>query len=100
MSTHGEIEMAIDTPEQLQGRIDAESDPAKRLELVQRRLDLTEQLAHESNGPDLNGLEAEFVKVAKSYAERKGISYTAFREVGVPAATLKRAGIPRTRRVA
>jgi hypothetical protein len=34
------------TPEQLQERIDAETDPAKRLELVQRRLDLTERLAN------------------------------------------------------
>jgi hypothetical protein len=86
------------TPEELQRRIDAETDPAKRLELVQRRLDVTERLANDSDEPDLDVLEARFVKVARSYAERKGISYTAFREVGVPAATLKQAGIPRTRR--
>ena len=33
---------------------------------------------------------------AAGYAERKGISYTAFRSVGVPAAVLKAAGISRS----
>ena len=43
----------------------------------------------------LTQLEAEFVKFAKSYSERKAISYAAWREVGVSAATLKAAGIGR-----
>ena len=32
---------------------------------------------------DLSGLEADFVSVAKEYSQRKGISYAAWREVGV-----------------
>ena len=32
-------------------------------------------------GVDLTGLEDEFVWLAKGYADRKGISYKAFREV-------------------
>jgi hypothetical protein len=44
---------------------------------------------------DLSGFEADFVKAAKGYSERKGISYTAWRELGVPAAVLKQAGIGR-----
>ena len=44
---------------------------------------------------DLRKLEGDFVEVAKSYAERKGISYASWRDVGVPAATLTKAGIKR-----
>lgn len=76
----------------------ATADPLKRLQLAQERLSLQDELAAQSsNGVDLEELEARFVEVAAGYAHRKGISYAAFREVGVPAATLKAAGIPRTR---
>ena len=37
-------------------------------------------------------------QVAKSYSERKGISYSAWREIGVSADVLRRAGIAQTRR--
>ncbi len=33
---------------------------------------------------------------AKSYGERKGISYEAWRQLGVPAEVLKRAGITKS----
>ncbi len=65
------------------------------LDLVQKRRDLTAELEAMDTGVDLEGLEAAFVTVARAYAERKGISYASWREVGVPAATLKRAGISR-----
>jgi hypothetical protein len=42
-------------------------------------------------------LEKDFVKVARAYGSRKGISYTAWRSVGVSAGVLQRAGIARTR---
>ena len=71
------------------------ADPLKRLQLAQEELDLTEELARMDQGVDLGDLESEFVKVAKSYAARKGISYAAFRQVGVPASVLKEAGISR-----
>jgi hypothetical protein len=35
------------------------------------------------------------VKVAKSYSERQNISYASWRDVGVEASVLKRAGISR-----
>jgi hypothetical protein len=47
------------------------------------------------NGIDLSSLEAEFVKVAQGYSDRQGISYAAWREVGVEASVLKKAGISR-----
>lgn len=82
----------------LQQQIDEEDNPAKRVELIQRRLDYEERLADTEDAPDIDELEAAFVEAAREYSERKGISYTAWREAGVPAATLKEAGIPRTRR--
>lgn len=69
----------------------------ERLEAHQRLLDLeAERVAMLEAEVDLPALEAEFVRYAAGYAERKGISYQAFRMCGVPAAVLKRAGIPRT----
>jgi hypothetical protein len=67
-----------------------------RLELIQRRRDLEVELAGmQAGGNDISALEKAFVKVGKSYANRKAISYAAFREFGVPADVLKRAGISR-----
>lgn len=83
---------------ELESRIQSESDPASRVELIQKRLDLEEQLKSASDGPDPEELEKGFVEAAKEYSERKGISYTAWRELGVPAATLREAGVSRTRR--
>lgn len=85
---------------QIQERIDGEPDPAKRVEQIQKRLDLEERLVELGDAPDMDALEEGFVDAAKEYSERKGISYPAWREAGVPAAVLKQAGIPRTRRTA
>ena len=71
------------------------ADALKRLQLTQERLDLSAELENMDSGVDLAELEAEFERVAKGYAARKGISYAAFRQLGVPAAVLKRAGITR-----
>lgn len=84
----------------LQATIDAEPDPAKRVELIQKRLDLEERLVELQDEPDLESLEQAFIEAAPEYSERKAISYTAWREAGVPAAVLKAAGIRRTRRAA
>ncbi|WP_052664699.1 hypothetical protein [Nitriliruptor alkaliphilus] len=82
----------------VQSSINAEPDPAKRVELIQKRLDLEAKLVDLQDDVDLDALEEGFVQAAGPYSERKGISYTAWREAGVPAAALKRAGVPRTRR--
>lgn len=71
-------------------------DPLKRLHLIQERLDLRSELETGDAGADLTELEAGFVAVAASYGERKGITYSAWRELGVPAAVLTRASITRT----
>lgn len=71
------------------------SDPLKRVQLVQEQLDLTSELGTMGATVDLAALEADFVRAAKSYSERKGISYAAWRAVGVSPAVLKKAGISR-----
>ena len=71
------------------------ADPLKRLQLTQEQLDLGQELEGMDSGVNLADLEGDFVRVAKGYAERKGITYAAFRQIGVPAAVLKRAGISR-----
>ena len=78
------IETTIDT-----------ADPMTRLQLVQERLDLAAAIAAAETNVDLTALEEGFIAAAAGYGDRKGISYAAWREVGVPAAILKRAGISR-----
>ena len=46
---------------------------------------------------DIKSLEASFVKIAKKFGENRGIGYGAWRDAGVPAQVLKRAGVARTR---
>ena len=72
------------------------ADPLQRLHLLQSRRDLSASLDKE-NGPsdDMVSLEKDFAAAAREYGERKGISYTTWREAGVPAAVLERAGIRR-----
>jgi uncharacterized protein YicC (UPF0701 family) len=72
-----------------------EADALKRLQLIQERINLEQELESAQDTVDLDGLEQEFVRVARGYASRKGISYAAFRELGVPASALKQAGISR-----
>lgn len=81
-------------------RIEAElpeADPLTRVHLAQERLNLQEELASRQEAVDLSELEEEFVRAAAGYSQRKGITYAAWRDAGVDATVLKRAGIPRTR---
>jgi len=89
------------TPESIQKRLATieervgSADPLSRLQLVQERMDLQRELAAGQQKVDLSGLEKDFVGAAKFYAERKGITYAAWREAGVDPAVLKKAGIGR-----
>lgn len=90
-------------PEAVRAELDqinaeAEENVLARLKLVQRRLDLERELSEATRGDDdntNNDLEDLFVAVVESYSKRKGLSYPVWREVGVPAAVLKRAGVSR-----
>lgn len=89
------------TPDSIKKRLGAiraavpDSPPLQRLQLVQEELDLEAELERLQAKVDLSGLEREFVRVAKPYSKRKGISYAAWRELGVSADVLKKAGIGR-----
>ncbi len=81
--------------EQLESQIAAELNPLKALDLRQARLEAERRLAGFEDTVDLDALEAAFVAHAAAYSGRKGVSYAAWREAGVPAAVLKKAGVPR-----
>jgi hypothetical protein len=89
------------TPDSINKRlaaIDAQFDDVsalQQLQLVQERLDLKRELETMNTKIDLSALETAFVKTAAQYAQRKGISYAAWRELGVPADVLKKSGITR-----
>ena len=76
----------------------AASDPVRRLKLVQERRDLHAERARLSTSSGLSALEDAFVEIAASYSVRLGIGYQAWREVGVPADVLARAGLERSSR--
>ena len=80
------------------GEVVSNASATKRLALVQERLDLDAELDAMSrvDDVDMGKLEAGFVKAAASYGGRRGISYAAWREVGVPADAQKAAGIRRS----
>ena len=90
------------SPESIQKRLTkietelASADPLTELLLLQERRDLQDEAESLGSGDDLASAEEAFVKVAKTYSERRHISYATWREVGVEAAVLKRAGVPRS----
>jgi hypothetical protein len=75
----------------------ATADPLSRLHMVEEKQRLEAELSHTGDTVDMAALEKSFIKVARLYGERKGISYSAWRTVGVSAAVLQQAKIPRTR---
>ena len=92
------------TPERLKARIASleekiasEDDSLKILGYRQDRLDAEADLQRAEAAADIEVVEAGFVEHAAPYSGRKGISYAAWREQGVPAVVLAKAGIGRTR---
>ena len=81
----------------LEGEMEGAS-VTKRLDLIQQRIDLEADLEtlQQAGSVDLSALEAGFATHAAAYGGRRGISYAAWREVGVSSATLKSAGIRRS----
>lgn len=90
------------TPESIQQRIDrinaalaeVDLDPLAEVQYLQERRDLTTELTAMTAPVDDPEQYAEAaVKALKPYSERKGITYASWRELGVPAVVLKKAGI-------
>lgn len=89
------------TQESVQRRLAAiderlnDADPLTRLHLIQERMNLEGELASTGDTVDLKAIEAEFVTAASPYGQRKGITYAAWRQLGVDPAVLRLAGIRR-----
>ncbi len=89
------------TPEKLQERLnDAQrgllsATGAERLNLMQEEADLKARIEAVQAEPEDNieTLQAEFVKVARVYADRRGITRKTFQAYGVPLSVLKEAGV-------
>jgi hypothetical protein len=73
------------------GLVDAEA--LSRLQLLQQQEDLELALSEINGASEIVNLEKDFVKVARSYGERKGISYQTWRRFGVSATVLSAAGV-------
>lgn len=90
------------TPDSIERRLTAieielaDADPLGELKLIEERRKLQHELESMGSTIDLDALEQEFVRVAKPYSDRQGISYASWREVGVEAKTLRAAGISRS----
>ncbi len=89
------------TPDSIKRRLTAidaalpDAAPLNRLQLVQERMDLSVELEQLQAKDDVAALEKAFVKAAAGYGDRKGISYAAWRELGVAPEVLKAAKITR-----
>lgn len=89
------------TADSIKKRLDAineqlkSADPLTEVRLVQERRDLMTEMEGMQSNVDLKSIEDAFVKVVGNYSKRQGISYASWREVGVPAAVLSRAGLSR-----
>lgn len=71
------------------------ADPLSRLQLVQERMNLQNELAAGDRAVNIADLEAAFISSAAPYGKRKGITHAAWREAGVEPSVLRQAGIRR-----
>jgi hypothetical protein len=78
----------------------AGADALQRVHLLQERRNLERRLKSKGSevDHDMESLEKAFTQVAADYGARKGIDYATWREAGVPADVLQRAGIHWSRR--
>lgn len=96
----GEVKARIAEVEGLLAQPD-NLDHIERVGLRQERIDLLTELAElrAHPEPDLEELERGFIAAVGPFSERKGWTYSAWRDEGVPAEVLRKAGIRRTRKV-
>lgn len=89
------------TPDSIKNRLAVieaaleDCDPLTEVKFIQERMDLEAELEGMAAGVDVSALEKDFVKVAKNYSERQGISYAAWRAVGIEPSVLQKAKISR-----
>ncbi|MDQ3781817.1 MAG: hypothetical protein M3349_02620 [Actinomycetota bacterium] len=76
-------------------KLGGETNPLRRVGLIQSRIDLRDRLSKAQDASNIAELEDSFVDHVAGYSDRRGVSYDAWREAGVPAKVLKRAGLGR-----
>jgi hypothetical protein len=80
---------------ELDAQIAEAHSPLQRLQLIQLRKDIEAAAETEDDPAEGERFRKAFVRAARPYSKSKGISYGAWREVGVPADVLREAGITR-----
>jgi hypothetical protein len=70
-----------------------ESDPLRKLDLVETKIKKQKELEQLQSPIDITAIEEEFISVAKVYSDSKELSPEAWLELGVPRDVLRRAGI-------
>ncbi len=89
------------TPESVEKRLATiieqlnDADALTRLHLVQERMNLEAELESSGDTVDIQGIEDEFIVAAAPYGRRKGVTYAAWRHLGVDPSVLRQAGIKR-----
>jgi len=86
------------TPDRIRMRLDEleSADVLTALVIVQERIDLREELGglqDKTGEHSIAAEEAAFVEHAKAYGDSVGVTYAAWRELGVSSKLLRRAGI-------
>jgi uncharacterized protein YicC (UPF0701 family) len=66
-----------------------------KVNLLQEQANLKSELKSAGDNVDMSELEASFIASVKTYSERKGISYSIWRSMGVDADILSKGGISR-----
>jgi hypothetical protein len=92
--TSASVQKRLNSVDQL---LESEENPLTRLHLLQEKSDLENELASTEETADIAAFEADFVKVAQRYGDRKGITYSTWRSIGVSPQVLAKAGIARSR---
>lgn len=91
------------TPAGIRKRLDAiagqinDATPLAKLDMVQERMNLEAELDQLQSVEDITDKQKAFVSVAAEYSESRGITWAAWREMGVPADVLRSAGLTSAR---
>ncbi len=74
------------------------ASPLAKLDMVQERMNLNSELEQLQSAEDITAPQKAFESVAKEYSESRGISWAAWREMGVPADVLRKGGLSKSTR--
>lgn len=88
-------QQVMDARDRHQHTVEHTDNIVERLKAKQALRDIEADLAERREVAKIKEAEADFVKIAKAFSDRKGIEYATWREMHVPVETLTKAGITR-----